>query len=488
MAKIVAVIDIGSNSARMAIFARTSRYGFYLLEEKKSRVRISEGSYENGALLQEIPKRRTIEALKDFVSIAKSRGARKFFCVATSAVRDAPNASEFIIQVKKECGLDIKVIDGKKEAYFGALACSKLLHQNHGISIDVGGGSSECAVLDRGKIGELVSLNIGAIRIKELFFDGKNDLDGAKAFIKKELNKLPVEFKSKCALGIGGSIRALSKLIAKEEGINFLHGLELDAKSYIEFSEKICMCDFEELKALGFSEDRVDSIKSGALIFAMFLEHFGSKKVITSGVGVREGVFLDDLSRHKDLIHSFNPSYRSLLDRFELKSSRGKNIKKEALRLFDCLISIHKCTQEHKRLLGVASRLCVLGESLGVHSQSSHSAYLAYTGLEYCFSQYERKVIATLIEFSGKKTVKESKLDGISFDELKILSDILSLAKTLSVGSKNLKYEWNGKLRIEGESYLAREYIRKTQKTLSFEVVFGSNNVANPRDFLKVCF
>ena len=43
MAKITAVIDIGSNSARMAIFEKTSRYGFRLIYENKSRVRISRG-------------------------------------------------------------------------------------------------------------------------------------------------------------------------------------------------------------------------------------------------------------------------------------------------------------------------------------------------------------------------------------------------------------------------------------------------------------
>jgi exopolyphosphatase/guanosine-5'-triphosphate,3'-diphosphate pyrophosphatase len=47
MAKITAVIDIGSNSARMAVFKKTSHFGFVLLKEIKSRVRISEGAYEN---------------------------------------------------------------------------------------------------------------------------------------------------------------------------------------------------------------------------------------------------------------------------------------------------------------------------------------------------------------------------------------------------------------------------------------------------------
>ena len=96
MAKVTAVIDIGSNSARMAIYEKTSRYGFRLIYESKSRVRISEGCYENAGALQEIPMQRAISALREFRAIAKQHNAKKLFCVATSAIRDAPNKAHFL--------------------------------------------------------------------------------------------------------------------------------------------------------------------------------------------------------------------------------------------------------------------------------------------------------------------------------------------------------------------------------------------------------
>lgn len=477
MAKIVAVIDIGSNSARMAVFARTSRYGFYLLEECKSRVRISEGSYENEGYLQETPMNRTLQTLKNFSQIAQSRGARKIFCVATSALRDAPNSREFLQRARREAGVQIKIIDGDKEAYFGALACLNLLHQKEGITIDVGGGSSECALLKGGAIVQKISLDIGAIRIKELFFDGKNDIEGAKLFIKKELEKLPPIFSHKYALGIGGSIRALSKIIAKERGVAFLHGLEVEAQYYLDFCEKICGGSQNLLKDMGFNEDRLDSIKGGALIFASLLEHFGAKKVITSGVGVREGVFLQDLLRGHNgrFPQGFNPSFRSLLDRFESKNSLGKEVKKETLRLFDLLSPLYSLSSELKTPLAIASRLSVIGEVLGCHSQSLHSSYLAFNGLEYGYSYQERQLIKTLIEFSNKKTPKESKFKHLSLKELKILTDILTLAKILAHKNSKIQYKLssNNDLHIIGESYLARDQIYKIRKNFDFGIEFG---------------
>ena len=129
MAKRTAVIDIGSNSARMIIIEKTSRFAFHLLHEVKSRVRIAEDAYQNGGELQEGAIHRTVLVLKDFIQIANSYDVRKTLCVATSAVRDAGNKKQFLSLVKKEVGLNIKVISGEKEAYLGGIACANLLPQ-----------------------------------------------------------------------------------------------------------------------------------------------------------------------------------------------------------------------------------------------------------------------------------------------------------------------------------------------------------------------
>jgi exopolyphosphatase/guanosine-5'-triphosphate,3'-diphosphate pyrophosphatase len=189
MAKITAVIDIGSNSARMAVFKKTSRFGFYLLREEKSKVRISENAYENGGYLQDFAIERAINALKEFLLIAKSLKVRKILAVATSAVRDAPNRSDFLLRVRKELGINIKVIDGEKEAFFGGVAAANLLYEKNGVTIDIGGGSTELAVIENKKITKTISLNLGTVRLKELFFD-KNNIKQAKEFIQKEINRL----------------------------------------------------------------------------------------------------------------------------------------------------------------------------------------------------------------------------------------------------------------------------------------------------------
>ncbi|MDX1296183.1 MAG: Ppx/GppA family phosphatase, partial [Sulfurimonadaceae bacterium] len=152
MAKRTAIIDIGSNSVRMVIFEKTSRFAFHLLHEVKSRVRISEHAYENDGNLQPAAIDRALSALRDFTTISASYSVRKTLCVATSAVRDAPNKNDFLKRVKDEIGLNIKVIDGEKEAYLGGIACANLLPRTDAVTIDIGGGSTEFAYLQNGAV------------------------------------------------------------------------------------------------------------------------------------------------------------------------------------------------------------------------------------------------------------------------------------------------------------------------------------------------
>lgn len=487
MAKITSVIDIGSNSVRMAIFRRTSRFAFHLIYETKSKVRISEGCYESGGVLGVEPMNRAINALKEFAQISKAHKARKVFCVATSALRDAPNAKVFLDRAKRECALSIKVIDGKKEALYGGIACANLSHYQDGITMDIGGGSTECALIENGKIIDLISLNIGTIRIKELFFDKKNNIEGARAYIKKQLDCMPRHFRHTRVFGVGGTIRALSKMIMKHKKypIEEVHGYEFNVAQNLKFFEKIIYANEEKLEAMGVSQDRLDNIRSGSLIFQLFLGHFGASEVVTSGVGVREGVYLSDLLRgHKNTFpKAFNPSIGSIEDRFMLDKKYADMTRRESLKIFEVLAPLHGLDDECKRLLGVASYLSSIGRVLNFYNASHHGSYFLLNALEYGFSHVQRMSICLLVEYSGKKIPKDENIGALGnvlppLLSLQWLSFILSLSETLcrSEGNIHIRYEYvpSKGLRIYTNQllYLARENIGKLHKPESLHIEF----------------
>lgn len=484
MSKVTAVIDIGSNSVRMAIFRRTSRYGFSLIFETKSKVRISSGCYENGGILQQDSINRAIYALKDFVKLAKNYQVKKLFCVATSAVRDAPNRDEFIALVKKETKIQVKVIDGEKEAFFGAVACCNLLHKKDGITIDIGGGSTECALIENGRIKELISLNIGTIRLKELFFDSKSDIKKAKEFIQNEIDKIPKAFISTNVFGIGGTIRALAKIIMKKEKykIDSIHGYEFDPRDYLGFFKNIYNSDIKKLKDFNVPLEREDNIRGGALIFSMLLEKFDSKLVVTSGAGVRDGVFLSDLLRRQNYIfpNGINPSYRSVLDRFMIEEKAQNSVKKNSLKLFNALSKIHNIDKKYLFHLETAASFTKIGNYLGFYSAHEHGAYFLLNALNYGYSHIDRAIISLLVKYSSKKIPKDDEIVHLDkyMPDIKILqwlSFILSISEVLSLINATFDFKFkNNVLYISSNDdfYVIKEKIYSLHKPDSINIEF----------------
>ena len=429
MSKVTTIIDIGSNSMRMVVLQKSSRFAFNLINETKSKVKISEGCYENNGNLQEIPMQRAYESLKSFLNISNALKSRKIICVATSALRDAPNSNLFISKVKKELGLNIKVIDGEKEAYYGGVAALNLLHDDTFVTIDIGGGSTEFSFVKNGKIEKSISLNIGTVRIKELYFN-KDDIEGAKKHILDDLKKifeLDIEIPKK-VVGIGGSIRALSKIIMgkNEYPLDILHGFSYDAKKEISLFQNILEArNNDELKSLGVKKDRFDTIKEGAFIFKTILDELNIKEVVTSGVGVREGVYLTDLLRNSNhkFPENFNVSVRSLLDRFQIDEKQSAYFGNNAKKIFDVLKPLHKLDTKYRSLLVIASKLHSIGSTLNFYKSNDNAFDFILNGLNYDFLHTSRVVVAHTIKFSKKSLPTKNEI--LKYEELLPSLDVM---------------------------------------------------------------
>ena len=405
MAKKTAVIDLGSNSIRMIVFEKTSRYGFYTAAEFKRRVRLGENAYNNGKILQESAMQRAEEALGFFKECAARHKCAKILIVGTSALRDAPNSKDFIKRIKDKLGLNIRCIDGKNESYLGGLAALNLLSPfGDATTLDIGGGSSELCLIKNNKIIDCISLDIGTVRLKELFYDA-DKLDALDAFLEPLLERIPPHFSNHNLIAIGGSLRAISNSIMQKNSyaLKNLHDFCYDFKKEKGHILKILNSNTDALINCGIKRDRFDTIKEGALIFVKIAQKLGARRIITSGVGIREGVYLQDLLRPASRFpHNFNPSLRSLQDRFLKKELRYKTAH-FASQIFEILREIHGLDHRYKHLLLTAAKLCHIGECLNFYFANEHAAHFILGGLNYGFSHQDKALIASLIKLNGKK-------------------------------------------------------------------------------------
>ncbi|MDO5045155.1 Ppx/GppA phosphatase family protein [Campylobacter sp.] len=481
MAKRTAVIDIGSNSMRMAIFQKTSRYAFYILGEFKMKVRLGEGAYDEGGTIGEKSMKKAIEALGEFKNIAKSYKCHKIFCMGTSALRDAPNSTEFIAIVRKKLGLNLKIVKGVDEANFGAVAALNLLEPlKDFITIDIGGGSTELALIKDGKISDSVSLDVGTVRLKELFFDKKN-LKGLDGFMKEILKQLPENFKSKNVVAIGGSLRAISNSIMELQNyaLKSVHNFSYKFSDYKGFIKDLTESSVLDLAKFHVKKERFDTIREGAFIFLSIASRIECERVYTSGAGLREGIYLSDLLRpSKKFPPNFNPSVKSLQDRFLLASNKA--VVKYAKDIFDALKPLHGIEDKFVRELEVAAKLYNIGQCLGFYGEHINSSNFVISALNYGFSHEQKSLIATVIGMNGKKNLAEfERFKSLLPDEntVRWLSFMLNLAKNLDINCmhKKLKFEFiNHTLQISGakENFMAKESLRKIAKPATFALIF----------------
>lgn len=487
MAKCTAVIDIGSNSMRMAVFQKTSRFAFHILHEVKSSVRLSENAYKNGGLLQSDAMERSALAIGEFLSIARSFDARKILCVATSALRDAPNANTFLSRIRREHNLSIKVIPGDKEAYLGGMACANLLPAlSEAVTVDVGGGSTEFTLLRNGKVEELFSLNIGTVRIKELYFD-HDDIAGATAYIDEALNQLP-SLKNDTLIGIGGTFRALTRALMKKEGypLKKLHAYTTDTPSFLRFTEQIEDAGPKKLRSLFIKPDRFDTIKPGALILERIIRFIEAKTLICSGVGVREGLFLSDLLRNAGdrFPANYNPSVRYLLDTYGHHSDHALQCSHLSKRLFELLHVSLGIDPAHQHELVIAAKLLSIGVDIRYYAYQRHSHYLAMSALDYALNHPQIALISHLLLFKkgnsssalipkggyGSLLPENRILDALSF--ILWLSHIL-LAARINASELEIKLD-DDTLVVTGKNlYLAREQLKNIILPKNMSVVFA---------------
>ncbi len=476
MAKRVGVIDIGSNSVRMVVYEKTSRYAFHLLHEERSKARISQNAYKFEGNLQAEPMARTFDALANFLTICQSFKVRKLLCVATSALRDAPNKKVFIQKVKEKLKINIKIISGEKEAYFGGIACANLLEkQNNALTVDIGGGSTEFSIINNESVTDTLSLKLGTVRLKELFYETE-DLEGAIKYIDTQLDILKVQ-NITTLMGIGGTFRAITTAIMQREGypLNKIHGYEVSPAIFIEYIDTLLKAQSnEELLALGIKENRFDVIKPGTLILQRLLKRITLSSIITSGVGVREGVYLADLLRNnKDKFpHNYNTSVKYLLDAHISNISFSTQLTILSKKLFDLTSEYFEIDKHFRYELALAAKLYPTGSSLHFFSQNKHTYYLIQNALEYGFSHKSITLIATLSKYAKNKLPASSHLEKYKMllpnpETTEFLSYLLSLSiSLLSHRPRNIDFDLflkDGVLEVSSENnlYIVKDAVEK---------------------------
>ena len=275
--KLVAVIDIGSNSVRLVIYDKYGVYPVPLFDER-SNCQLGAGLDEKGVLLQDRIDL-ALATITRFAAIIRAMGVKVCYPIATAAVRRAKNASEFCVPAEQILGQPIQVLSQEDEANYVSQGLTLNVPEADGLVADLGGGSIEIVALEKGRKAQSVSLNFGHLSSVE-------DVEIFQAF--KNINWI-TERGAKCLYGVGGSFRAFGAAFFDRTSypLPVLHGVKIKS----DFVLGLCN-DFTNNKPnfLGVPPSRQTSMPTAAKIVRALIQVSGVSQLVVSGTSIRDGV------------------------------------------------------------------------------------------------------------------------------------------------------------------------------------------------------
>jgi len=288
-------IDLGSNTLRAVEFdCRTLEP----VESFEKIVRTADGMHESGKI-GEAAVERIVEASKEAKKILDF--SQPVAAVTTQALRKASNAEDVLERIRRECGIEFRVIDGDEEAQYTLLAVKKRLEKigmesEKFVLADLGGGSTEILFFDSGRV-ESRSFDIGIVTVAQRYATVeriKQVLPSLTEDMRKYVESRRLEgFDPKLFVSTAGTPTTVAAMKlgmsyatydAKRINGTVLHrdDLKIQMRRLLSLDEE----SRRELVGVG----REDLIAAGILILERIYSILGFDESVVVDDGLREGV------------------------------------------------------------------------------------------------------------------------------------------------------------------------------------------------------
>jgi exopolyphosphatase/guanosine-5'-triphosphate,3'-diphosphate pyrophosphatase len=417
----VAAIDVGSNAIRFLAAEFTDRDRFSQIDYVRAPVRMGHDAFRTGRLTDESMEA-GIEALAGFRRRMDALEVAHYRAVATSAVRDSRNGSEFVQRVAKECDLRLEPITGAEEARLVWLAARSRVELDEGewILVDLGGGSVEISRIDDRRVHWSESQPLGTVRlleeVEELGGDSperiRRMLEDHTAMLKISAVARGLEVAGMIATG--GNIEELAELAEVEADARGVRTLPVK-RLHRTLEELARLSPRERIERFGLREDRADVIVPAAMVYERIALMVGSEEIVVPDVGVKEGLLLDvvdDLTEHgaheRNLEHEVQEGALATGRRFGFDETHARQVAGLAISLFDQLQEEHELGEAERRVLLAGALLHDVGQFISYRRHHRHSHYLISNSELPGFTPGQIELVALVARYHRRAEPKDA--------------------------------------------------------------------------------
>ena len=289
-----AIIDIGSNTIRMAVYQIEGR-SFDLLLKRKHTVGLA-GYLDRGRLVREGIEK-TVKILRGFMDFIETFGIPHVHAFATAALRSARNSRAATEEITRRTGVQIRIISGEEEAAYDFIGATASIAHADGIMVDIGGGSTEIISYAVHEMQGRWSLPIGSLAMSKVHVAGllptPEECERIRAAVEDILTDVPAVCALRAAhmVGMGGVLSSASRmhgLLYPEELPRLLRVTHFP--TMIErFGTGRPLSERDTAVLLRSAPDRLHNIIPGMVIAHTLAATFAAEDILYSDSGVREG-------------------------------------------------------------------------------------------------------------------------------------------------------------------------------------------------------
>lgn len=454
-------IDVGTNAMRLELARRRpdGSLGFEVLHQERDPVRPGEGVFKTGTIRREVADR-LIATLRRYGALCRRFNAVSR-AVATSAVREAKNKDEIVRRARREAGVELEVISGQEEA---RLICLGVLDDRparaRSLVVDIGGGSTELARAQGNSPSQLHSLELGAVRLAELF-DAAGKVSAEKLGLMRQYvrqileERLPREVGQgvqRC-FGSSGTIRSIV-VFAND-------ATEASARQLTRATEELAALD-PERRRKRFDPRRADIVVSGAVILEGIVQRLRIPTVVSVDRGLRDGLIIDLFRGGHDAgDHLPADAALAYVRRLDVDERHARQVARLALGLFDGLATVHKLPAAARPLLEVAALLHDIGSAVSYHRHHKHSAYLIQNADLPGLSARDRELVAKVARYHRRSPPQlgHVELQGLTGGEVRVVTKLAALLRLADAFDRShhqpvqgLRVRTNGRVVVELQS------------------------------------
>jgi exopolyphosphatase/guanosine-5'-triphosphate,3'-diphosphate pyrophosphatase len=304
----LAIVDIGSNSVRLAVFDGLMRTPATLHNEKAI-CAIGRNMVTTGRLNPD-GMGMALDALARYRMIADALNVPIREAVATAAARDASNGQDFIRRAEAAWGSPIRILSGEEEARLAAEGVLSGTPEADGLVADLGGGSLDMVTIKQGRTGSAMTLPYGPLRLMDL---SKDDPEKARRIVDEGLADLRRlgNLDGRTLYAVGGIWRSFARVDMEESNypLHVLQHYAIPRRRALRLCEVISQLSKKSVERMKvISKRRAEALPYGAIVLERLLLEGRFKEVVVSAFGLREGLLHAQLSaeeRAKDPLIEF---------------------------------------------------------------------------------------------------------------------------------------------------------------------------------------